>query len=229
MPAPPGEPAPTPTIVEVERGEATGETAAVLSARIDSRRRGVSLLVWQYSTRAEAVGGEQTLLEPLAALGSLERGEGTLGEYPVEVFRGSGSLTGLQPDTTYFFRAVVTNGSGALEYGPTASFHTDPILSEEVPSGSSSSGTGGGGNAESSEASAGGSAPGASGGGGGGTSGSSSLGSAPPPNVTNAAGVGMRARRLAKALTACRSKPRRARGACVRQVRKRFGEPSSRR
>jgi uncharacterized membrane protein YgcG len=226
----PGEPEPTPTIVEVERGEATGETAAVLSARIDSRRRGVSLLVWQYSTRAEVVGGEQTLLEPLAALGSLERGEGTLGEYPVEVFRGSGSLAGLEPDTTYYFRAVVTNGSNALEYGPIASFHTDPIPSQEAPSGSPRSEIGDGGNAGSSEAPAGGSAPGSSGGGGGGTTGASSLGSAAAPsNVTNAGATGTRARKLAKALTACRSKPRRARDACVRQARKRFGEPPRRR
>jgi len=268
----PGEPEPTATIVEVEKGEATGVTTAVLSARIDSRHKGVRSLAWQYGTRAEDVGGGQTLVEPLEAPGSLDPhvnesvGEGIGGERvesrggedgAVEIFGGSGSLTSLEPDTTYFFRAVVTNGGGALEYGPTASFHTDPIPSEEAPSGSS--GSGGGGSSESGEAPGGGSPPGSGGGGGtpgpsevpvqgpqsadgpsvsifavplassGSTQHAASSGSAAAPNATNAAGTGTRARKLAKALRACRSKPRRARETCVRQAQRRFGEPHSRR
>jgi hypothetical protein len=231
---PPGAPEPVPPIVEREVGEATSDTTGVVRAWIDSRGKGVRSLVWQYSVEAETVGGERAPVEPLEAPGSLEPerpGVPSGGGIEDELFRGSGQLTGLEPDTTYFYRAVVANGSGALEYGPTESFQSEPVPTEEVPSGSSGATSGPG------ELPSGGTTSGSSGAPVDGQSVTGtpavpsassghvfSSGASPDPNASNLVNSPSRARELAKALRACRSKPRHARAACARRARKRFGK-----
>lgn len=106
-------PAPTPAIIEDEIGESTSDTTALVSAAINSQGQGIQSIVWQYSAEAEVRGGEISL-PPYHAEVSGGDPEGSV----EGTITSSAYLTRLEPDTTYYYRAVVTSRNGAVARGP---------------------------------------------------------------------------------------------------------------
>jgi hypothetical protein len=119
------ETAPIPAIVTEERGEATGASAATLSAKIDPQGYGIQSIIWQYSSEVDIFGGEVSLPSDHSEVSGGSEIEGSASG-PVE---NSVSLSSLQPGTSYSFRVVVESRDGAIAYGQIESFRT-PAVSE---------------------------------------------------------------------------------------------------
>lgn len=108
----------TPSVPSVTTNPATSITssAATLSASVNANNAATSITIRVDSSEDTVNGGGGALvtISPSSATGTASTGV-------------SGSAVGLQPETTYYFRASATNSVGTTT-GSTLSFTTQPIV-----------------------------------------------------------------------------------------------------
>ena len=106
----------TPPVIAKTWTSTIGPTTGLLSMQVDNKNI-PSTAFFQYGTDAKLAGAAE------AGRGSMQASTG---------IQTHASLSGLKPDTTYYYRAVVTNSNGTTE-APIQSFKTGAAVAPSPP------------------------------------------------------------------------------------------------